>query len=87
MSVVAHSQSESVVDDPVVVYDVMREAANRVVALLSERVTVGGAGDPMIQKMHEVDDVVAAVPTHDVSAQRAATVRFRRQYEQLLAEQ
>lgn len=67
-------------DDPVVVYDMMREAANRLCAFYARQVTAGGLGDPAIGEIRAVWAEVNAVDTRDLEAQRAATAEFRRRY-------
>jgi len=72
-------------DDPVAVYDVMRDIANRVVAVYASRVTVGGVGDPAGQAISDLVDEVDAIDAHDLAAQKAATATFRKRYEALVA--
>jgi len=69
--------------DPVVTYDVMREAANRLVGLYAQQVTVGGTGDPAIIAMRALRDEVYAVPTHDLDAQELKTIELRERYDRL----
>ena len=57
-------------DDPIVVYDTMREAANRIGALLISR------GE--LAAMREMQDEVEAVPVDDVAAQLAMTAELVR---------
>ena len=66
--------------DPVVVYDLMREAANRLIGVYAQRGTVGGLNDPAVQAIIAVLDEVEAVDPRDVGAQRAATEVFRARY-------
>jgi hypothetical protein len=67
----------SSIEDPVVVYDVMREAANRLVGFYATQVTVGGMSDPAIQKMREVRAMALAVDPRDMAVQKSATEQFR----------
>ncbi|MET4705169.1 hypothetical protein ABIB54_002666 [Frigoribacterium sp. UYMn621] len=66
--------------DPVVVYDVMREAANRLVGVYAQRATVGGTDDPAIQSISAIYDEVEAIDPNDLAAQEAATGDFRARY-------
>ena len=66
--------------DPVVVYDVMREAANRLVGLYAQRATVGGLDDPAVEAIANIFDEVRAVDSHDIEAQEIATADFRSRY-------
>ena len=61
------------VEDPVAVYDVMREAATRLGAVYAQRVTVGGADDPAIIEIRNIDAEVNAIDPHDIEAQRDMT--------------
>ena len=63
--------------DPVAVYDAMREAADRVTALLATRVATGGSDDPTVRAMRRMADAIATVPTDDLRAQRVMTERLR----------
>lgn len=72
--------------DPVVVYDVMREAANRVVGVLAARVTIGGTADPAVAAISEICDEVDEVDPLDVPAQVAATEYFRQRRQELIGE-
>lgn len=75
-----------VADDPVVVYDIMRETANQLGGLYARRVTVGGLDDPAIAALRELDAEVAAVDPEDVAAQRAMTAELWARYDALAAE-
>lgn len=77
--------TSTMVDDPVVVYDVMWEAANRLGAVYAQQVTSGGVNDPAIAKMRALDAEVEAVDPDDLDAQKAKTVDLRRRYEQLFS--
>lgn len=55
----------------------MREAADRVLAVLSEHLGSGGPGDPMSRAMQQLEDAVNAVPTDDMRKQRVMTERLR----------
>ncbi len=66
--------------DTVVVYDVMRESANQLVAeLVSHSVEAGGAENhqSVLAQIQEVRDAVRQVPTRDFDAIVAATDHFR----------
>lgn len=60
-------------EDPVAVYDTMREAATRLIALHAERITVG---DPAMVEMRKIRAEARAVNTHDIPAQKAAATDF-----------
>ncbi|MGW8431617.1 hypothetical protein ACWGJ9_11040 [Curtobacterium citreum] len=59
--------------DPVVVYDIMREAGNRLIAAILENVTHGGMDDPAIREVRAVRAELRAVPLDDLAAQTAKT--------------
>jgi hypothetical protein len=75
-----------VAEDPVAVYDVMRDTANRVVAVYASRVTVGGVADPAVQAISDFWAEVDAVDARDLAAQKIATTMFRKRFEALVAE-
>lgn len=70
-------------EDPVVVYDVLREAANRLSALYVRQVTVGGAQDPAILRVRAVRDQVRAVDVDDLCAQVELIREFDRRYREV----
>jgi hypothetical protein len=70
-------------EDPVVVYDTMREAATRLMAEYNARVTVGGLMDPAMREMRAISAQVGAVDTHDIVAQKRAATEFNARYESL----
>jgi hypothetical protein len=72
--------------DPVVAYDVMRFAANRLAAIYASRATIGGIEDPAILAIAELYAEVEAVDSHDMAAQDAATASFRARRSELEAE-
>ena len=74
-----------IVQDPVVVYDIMREAANRVCSIYAERVTTGTVEDPAVEQIRAIWAEADSVDTHDQQAQRLATDKFNERYETLLA--
>nr|WP_152665904.1 hypothetical protein [Mycobacterium sp. UM_NZ2] len=67
-------------DDPVAVYDTMREAANRLTAVFAEQVTIGGIADPAIVAIRALRAEVAAVAWNDLAAQKAMTAELVRRY-------
>lgn len=71
----------STAQDPVAVYDIMRETANRWMAIYAARVTVGGLEDPAVQAIIGILDKVDAVDSRDLGAQLRATKNFRHRYE------
>ena len=71
-------------DDPVVIYDIMREAANRLCAFFAGQATVGGIEDPAIAEIWAIREEVNAVDTRDLDAQRQTTEDFRRRYKMLV---
>ena len=76
----------TVPDDPVAVYDVLREAANRLGGLYVQRVGAGGLDDPAIVALRALDAEVAAVDPADIAAQKELTAELRRRYADLIAE-
>lgn len=68
------------VEDPVVVYDTMREAATRLIAGWRGRLTVGGLEDPAMQEMRLILAQAEAVDAHDIAAQKAAAADFNARY-------
>lgn len=73
-------------DDPVVVYDTMRDAATTLGAVYAQRIGVGGLDDPAVVAMRALDAEVAAVDPGDVTAQKAMTVELRRWYAERVVE-
>lgn len=63
----------STTEDPVVVYDVMREAGNRLIAAILENTADGGLNDPAIQAVRDVRAELRAVPVNDIQAQHDKT--------------
>lgn len=61
--------TENPAPDPVVVYDILREAANRLCAYYAERVTKGGLEDPAIEAIRRIRSRVRAVPLSDMQSQ------------------
>ena len=59
------------------VYDVMREAANRLMGVCAQRSTAGGPEDPAVLAIAVVLNEVEAVDPRDLDAQRAAAEGFR----------
>ena len=70
----------SIDEDPVVVYDIMRESATRLAALCVRQVTVGGAEDPAILEVRAINDQVLAVDATDLQAQLDLTTEFDKRY-------
>jgi hypothetical protein len=73
-------------DDPVAVYDIMRDAATDLGSLYAGRVGVGGLDDPAVAALRALDAEVMAVAPDDLAAQKAMTVELRRRYAALAAE-
>lgn len=71
--------------DPVAVYDIMREAATRLMSLYAQRITVGGDDDPAAVEIRNIRAQARAVDTHDMDAQLAATAEFNERYTALRA--
>jgi hypothetical protein len=63
--------------DPVVVYDLMREAANRLIARYAGRRTAEGLAASDIAEIRAIRAHVAAVNPADVEAQRRVTAELR----------
>ena len=72
------TESTRIDEDPVVVYDIMRESANRLAALYIRQVTVGGTEDPAILEVIAINDKVLAVDVNDLQAQLDLTAEFNR---------
>jgi hypothetical protein len=70
-------------DDPVVIYDVMRECATRLSARYVKQITIGGPNDPAIVKMRALHEEIRAIDTRDQAEQRAKTIELRRRYAEL----
>ena len=66
--------------DPVAAYDIMREAATRLMALYAKRITVGGDVDPAAVETRNIRTQARSVGTHDMGAQIAATAEFNARY-------
>ena len=77
-------ESISIDEDPVVVYDNMRESANRLAALYIRQVTVGGTEDPAILEVRAINDKVLAVDVNDLQAQLDLTAEFNKRYESFI---
>lgn len=77
-------ESISIDEDPVVVYDIMRESANRLAALYIRQVTVGGTEDPAILEVRAINDKVLAVDVNDLQAQLDLTAEFNKRYESFI---
>lgn len=69
--------------DPIVTYDLMWEAANRLGAVYAEQVAEGGLKDPAVIAMREIHAEVEAIPARDPVAQRAKTEDLGRRYKAL----
>lgn len=71
-------------DDPVSVYDNMREAANRLGGMRLHLSATRAERDAAIAVMRAEDDEVNAVPPHDMAAQKAMTAELDRRYDELV---
>lgn len=74
----------AVPDDPVSVYDNMREAATRLGGMRLHLSTTRAERDAAIAVMRAEDDEVNAVPPHDMAAQKAMTAELDRRYDALV---
>ena len=72
-------------EDPVI-YDDMREAANRVVGFYASQVTIGGSDDPAVNAISDIYGETRTIEAHDMDAQHKATDSFRARYTQLRAQ-
>lgn len=72
------------IQDPVVIYDVMHEAANRLISLYIRQIDAGGIGDPAVQMIRSIRQEVHDVPVEDLAQQVALTESFARRREELL---
>lgn len=63
--------------DPVVVYDVMREAATRLIALYAGRRTAEGLAAGDAAEIRAIRDLVERVSFSDMEAQRRVTTQLR----------
>ncbi|WP_027465292.1 hypothetical protein [Curtobacterium sp. UNCCL17] len=70
--------------DPVVSYDVMWEAANRLTSLYVRRITVGGTEDPAIVEIRQIRRRADDVDVDDLDAQHQLTVEFADRRERIL---
>lgn len=71
-------------EDPVVIYDIMREAANRLISLYVGQIDEGGIEDPAVQMIRSIRQEVHDVPTEDLAQQVTLTESFVKRREQLL---
>ena len=78
------SKSVQVAEDPVVAYDIMREAANRLCGVYASRATSGGIEDPSVQAIRSVRAEVRGIDTEDARSQQLATANFNERYATLL---
>jgi hypothetical protein len=72
------------IQDPVVVYDVMREAANRLISLYIRQINAGGIEDPAVQMIRSIRQEVHNVSIEDIAQQVALTESFVHRREELL---
>ena len=72
-------------EDPVVVYDNMREAATRLAAVYARRITAGGPDDPDLAEMRAIKAAVEAVDPHDPAAQKTMTADLVRRRAELIS--
>ena len=87
MSVMSNGTNERrPAENPVVVYDVTREAANRVVDFYASQATIGGADNPAVIAISDIYAEVKAIDARDREAQHAATESFRARYAELRAQ-
>jgi len=70
-------------EDPVVVYDTMREAATRLMAEYRGRLTVGGIDDPAMKEMRAILAQAEGVDAHDIESQKATAAEFNRKFAEL----
>jgi hypothetical protein len=78
---VTQAQTQTDDRDTVVVYDIMRESANRLIArLLKQSVDEGGTKPhaAVLDEIRAVREEVGLVPTRDYDAIKAAAESFRR---------
>ena len=85
MSVARHSHSEPVSEDPVVVYDLMREAATRLKSVYVAQMRDGDREDALA-RISALKAEVRAVGTRDVAAQWEAQRSFVERYESAIAD-
>lgn len=71
------------ISDPVEVFRLLKDAADRLGAIHASRITVGGIKDPEIQAIRAIDDEVRALTPRDLEAQRSLMASFRKRYEAL----
>lgn len=71
-------------NDPVVVYDSMRESANHLIATHLKQVENGGLEDPAIQAVRAIKSELKAVPLDDMKAQQAKTFELTARQAELL---
>jgi hypothetical protein len=82
-----HSTERSVmpqIQDPVVIYDIMWEAANRLTSLYVRQIGEGGIEDPAIQMIRSIRQEAEDVPTEDIAQQIVLTESFVNRREELL---
>jgi hypothetical protein len=72
------------IQDPVVIYDIMREAANRLISLYVKQIGEGGVEDPAVQMIRSIRQEAENVPTEDIAQQVALTESFVNRREELL---
>ncbi len=70
--------------DPIEVYNIMREAARRVAAVLAERTATNAADDPMRRAIRQLNDAIDGVRDDDTKAHRVLTERLRHLDDRLL---
>jgi len=74
------------IQDPVVVYDLMWEATNRLTSIYVGQIEAGGTDDPAIRMIQGIRAEAEAVDTDDLERQRALTVDFRERRRVLLGD-
>jgi hypothetical protein len=72
------------IQDPVIIYDIMWEAANRLTSLYVEQIGEGGIEDPAVQMIRSIRQEAHDVPVDDLVQQIALTESFVNRREELL---
>jgi len=72
------------IQDPVVIYDIMWEAVNRLTSLYVGQIGPGGIDDPAIREIRSIRAEAEAVDPDDLKAQHALTADFAERRRALL---
>ncbi|MCL2787515.1 MAG: hypothetical protein FWD59_03345 [Micrococcales bacterium] len=72
--------TDTYLDDPVVVYDIMCEAANRLVSVYASRPRASGVPSEESRVIRAIRAEVCAVDLHDLEAQKAKTTDFNERF-------